>query len=192
MEKYTPYCSFALVVYDDDEQKAYFQGFLCSADYLNPDFFRCLSSAMEALSKKVRNLTKTAHWNHFKGGSEARIRCSWVWKIAVETGVACHFEFYFDVQASWGKWGQSWWTRAEVQVRWLCWNRSLSHPCLLQPPKMCVTGSRSSRNTGWRSHLVFCSQSLACRLSSSIPNLCNLKRGSNLTDGCAREWRICL
>lgn len=59
---------------------------------------------MEALRKRVRNLTSQdcslKPLLKFKEGNEARIRCSWVWEIAVETGVACQFEFYFNVQAS--------------------------------------------------------------------------------------------
>lgn len=60
---------------------------------------------MAALSKEVRNLSENAHLKPllcFRGGNEAKIRCSWVWNIAVETGVACHFEFYFDQEDSGG------------------------------------------------------------------------------------------
>lgn len=86
---------------------------------LKPRFLQMSELSHGSIKKKSQKLDSDCSLKsllNFKESNEARIRCSWVWKKAVETGVACQFEFNFDVQASQGKQGQSWWAGGAVQV----------------------------------------------------------------------------
>ena len=166
------------------QTESVFPGLSVLSRLLKPRFFQMSELSHGSIKEKSQKLDWDCSLKpllNFKGSNEARIICSWVWEIAVETGVACHFEFCFHVPASQGKQGQSWWSSEEVQVCWLCWDCSLSHRCLLQPHKWVSLEAVHPGTRAGGVNLPFCSRCLVCRLSSSIPNLCNLKRGSSLT-----------